>query len=338
VVSEDEHTVVLSIYELPVGVWTSDYTEFLKSNVISQENKDNKSAFLLKCVSKSYERLVDFVVTLSADTYSAMHKTRSDGILELEHRLKLVSTFSMDNMYAFDEHNVIRRYESSEDLLLSWFKMRMPIYNARRARLIAEKQSEVSKLTAQCSFISEVTSDPPTILIGKVTKTQLAQQLHAKGYPIFRPSKSGGPADESASSSLAAGQQEEGEEDRATSRESDAISTGYDYILNMPLCHLTLDDATRLGKKAQKLREEAAYLLNSTVENIWRHDLAEFKAAFEVHKKTVLQKYELESSNIASNAASATSSKHQQRSSRKKAQPTTSLDSKRKRCVGRVIP
>jgi DNA topoisomerase-2 len=304
VVTEERDTVTLRITELPIGVWTDDYKAFLEENLISPRN-ENKNAFIVHFEPNYHERTVDFTITLPMTVFKNWHRPRPEGILELEHQLHLVTMVSLDNMHVFDENRKITKFDTAEELILAWFKVRIFWYYHRKECIVKSKKETSGKLVAQSRFIREITSDETTRLnIGKIPRAQLLEYLVKNNYPTFedRPLKGSTPISDTGDTDGADQDQliEEVADDNPDIQEK---TRGYNYILKLPLSSLTIDEANKLSRKSESCLEEIDRIHNTAPEDIWQAELNEFKVAFEKHKNTVLEKYALEMKNLRDVAA-----------------------------------
>ena len=102
----DDSKKMVSITELPVGTWTTDYKEFLEE-MCNTNDKESK-----KPVLRNYEDLynhvdVRFDLYLEPDYYD----DAKDNVYEFEKRFKLSSTWRTTNMVAFTSDMKIKKYD-----------------------------------------------------------------------------------------------------------------------------------------------------------------------------------------------------------------------------------
>ena len=114
----------VEITELPIRLWTQDYKEKLEDIIKAEkapswikDYKDNNGL-----------QNVNFVVQLEQ---KHMEKALSDG---LEERFKLTKSVATSNLVAFDEGGRIAKYEKVEQILDSFYYIRLRFYQKRKVR------------------------------------------------------------------------------------------------------------------------------------------------------------------------------------------------------------
>ena len=114
----------LEITELPIGVWTQSYKEFLESCM----QKETPSSIPLISDYKEYhtDTSVHFILLL---TEEMMQLAEQEG---LEKRFKLVATLNTSNMVCFDAEGRIKRYTTVESLLRDFYDLRLSYYQKRK--------------------------------------------------------------------------------------------------------------------------------------------------------------------------------------------------------------
>ena len=116
----------INITELPIGVWTQDYKEFIETLM---DNKDNK---IIKDYSDmSTESNVNFVIEFYAGILDNLLVQTTDisgncneKVTELEKLLKLYTTYSTNNMHLFDNKEHLKKYESASSIIEDYYPIR----------------------------------------------------------------------------------------------------------------------------------------------------------------------------------------------------------------------
>lgn len=98
----------LEITELPLRTWTQDYKEFLEELITP---KDKKAPFITDYKEYHTDTSVHFVITMPP---ANLAKAEEEGIVK---KFKLASKISCSNMHAFNEHSIITKYDSAEDIM-----------------------------------------------------------------------------------------------------------------------------------------------------------------------------------------------------------------------------
>ena len=98
------------ITELPVGVWTSPYKEYLND---LEEKKE-----ILKFVNNNTDEDVHFKITLDGKKSDEWKEK------ELIQKFKLVKKISITNMHLYDKDDKIKKYHNYFDIcFITWFSV-----------------------------------------------------------------------------------------------------------------------------------------------------------------------------------------------------------------------
>lgn len=139
---------IININELPVGVWTSDYEEYLMSLETEGENKGKKTKRILKGhTTKCTEDKINFTLEFMPDVVESMND------VELTKLLKLQKTIGCTNMHLYNSKLIITKYESPNDILREFFDVRMDYYQRRYDYLLKSYEDKHFKLNARATFI-----------------------------------------------------------------------------------------------------------------------------------------------------------------------------------------
>lgn len=180
---KNKSTIIIS--ELPIGTWTESYIETLEKLMI-ERGKETRKNYIRDYVDRSSEDTVDITIKMNPFTIKEWRNTiGKDGICLLENKLKLTSSISATNMYAFDEHNKIKKY-TIPSLLENWFQVRKGMYTKRREYILNKFKSELDIIKYKTKFISEIVNEER--VINKKTKAVITEELVASNYPIINKS------------------------------------------------------------------------------------------------------------------------------------------------------
>ncbi len=230
----------IKITEIPVGMGVTTYKEFLESlieNNLSKKSNDKtskvkKKKFELKDVqnkTKDENDDICFIVEFK-------NKNDLDDLINsktLEKELKLVKSFSTNNMYLFNESLILTKYDTPVDILLDFFDIRIEYYIKRREYLIKKLKRELLILESKARFIKEYIEG--ILDINKKSKDHIITILTKSKYPT----------DENS----------------------------YDYLLRLPIYSLTLEKINELNKQCTNKKNELSFIKNKTPEQLWKLDL-----------------------------------------------------------------
>jgi DNA topoisomerase-2 len=145
----------ISITELPPGRWTQDYKEYLDT-LIEKKNITNY-------VNNSTTDTVDFTI----EGY-----TGKDVVKDF----KLQKTFHVSNMHLFHPVKGIHKYESPEEILIDFVKIRTETYKKRKTHLINTLKEKVKKLKNTYKFISMVIQEK--LKVFKRKRSELESEMN----------------------------------------------------------------------------------------------------------------------------------------------------------------
>lgn len=243
----------LEITELPLRTWTQDYKEFLEELIAP---KDKKAPFITDYKEYHTDTSVHFVITMPP---ANLAKAEEEGIVK---KFKLASKISCSNMHAFNEHSIITKYESAEDIMKSFVPLRLKAYEERRQMLIKVAESELKRLANKTRFILAVVEG--SLVVNRKKKAELVEELEMMMYDKLPKTKT------SASAAAAIVQTDEND---IAADESDDANASYDYLLSMPLWNLTLEKVEDLVTEKEEKEAEVALLRGTTDKDLWFTDL-----------------------------------------------------------------
>jgi DNA gyrase/topoisomerase IV subunit B len=232
----------IKVTEIPVGMGVTTYKEFLESlienNNIAKKNdktsKAKKKKFELKDIqNKTKDENDDICFIIDFKSESDLSDLIKSGTLEKE--LKLVKSFSINNMYLFNENLILTKYDTPVDILLEFFDIRIQYYIKRRDYIIKKLKRELLILESKARFISEYIEGE--LDINKKSKDYIVSLLKERKYPTDEDS--------------------------------------YDYLLRLPIYSLTLEKINELNKQCENKKRELQFIKNKTPEELWKIDLEE---------------------------------------------------------------
>ena len=155
----------MSITELPVETWTSDYKEWLDKQLTEGTIKDYSDTSTDMNVS------IKIKLTGNADHTKILEKS-------------LTSKIKLTNMHAFDSDCVITKYESLHAILDEFSVIRLDLYKKRRAHCLAQMRSRLPFHENVVRFIEQQSLDNPLPDLRRKTReecdTLLEKQKFAK--------------------------------------------------------------------------------------------------------------------------------------------------------------
>jgi DNA topoisomerase-2 len=223
------------------------------------------------------------------------------GALQLETRVQLTQ------LVAFDTHGAIRRYGSVHEMLNEFYEYRLPFYAKRKAEMERSLRAELQRLSERARFIIMVIEE--RIRVRNTPRAELIVALRQANFPPLAKTgrakakrNAGGATTKAQAQDVAADESNEAEEallesDQGVASESNATtvgstdaqgqqgvaegSSGYDYLLSMPLWSLTRERVADLQAQHAAKTDELALVMRTLATDVWRAEIREFLAAYE---------------------------------------------------------
>jgi DNA topoisomerase-2 len=209
------------VTEIPIGMNIQDLQESLDK---LREEKKIKSHKNYSSANKPYYVIQENPDVLICDTNS----------------LKLSSHIATTNMILFDSNGKIKKYNTVDEILVDFCKVRLKYYGLRKARMIKEIKNKLEIATGRKRFVSEIMND--TIVLKRKKEDDVVRELEAAGYI--------------------------------------KVDGGYSYLLNLQINSFTEEKIVSLENLIVKLDAELDGIQKTPEEQMWINDLDEFEAKY----------------------------------------------------------
>ena len=157
------------IEELPIGVWTQKYKEFL--NKMMESVKEFTSY-----IEKHKDENIHFELKFTGDY---LDKNKND-IVSL---FKLSSKISLTNMHLFSTSGAIKKYNKVSEILKEYYDERLNVYDKRRKFQLEQLKYELDILTYKCKFILMVVNKK--LIVNNRKKADIESELEKLKFPQF---------------------------------------------------------------------------------------------------------------------------------------------------------
>ena len=239
----DENTI--HITELPVGTWTMPYTSYLESLMDGTDKNGKKITPQIKdFVSTSTEVNVDFKITFPKNKINELINKNENGINGIEKLLKLSTTISTSNMHMFDKDIRLHKYTSVEEIIDSFYDVRLQLYFKRKEHMLKILENKLLKLSNKARYIKE-TLDGNIDLRRK--NSQLVEELMIQ-YKF------------------------------------DKIDNDFKYLIKMPMDSVTEENVEQINKERDNAKIEYDNLFNTSVQDIWFNELSILNDKYKTYK------------------------------------------------------
>jgi DNA topoisomerase-2 len=269
----------LEITELPIGIWTEDYKEFLENMITNGLNN-------LKYIENHYtSKNVKFVLHFNAN----VRETFEDKFEQL-FKMSSSKNLSINNIHLFNKNGAIQKYDNTTEIIKEWSKTRILKYIERKAYQIKILEKDFLLLSAKIRFIIDVISGNIQIMNKKLT--DIAKRLIELKYPRINTDTAtnivvAGNIDKDASDGS-----EDASEVSGDATDGNKDIKDFNYLLKMPISQLTYDRKIILEKEVDVLNTNLKNLRDSRIEDLWMSDLVELESAWEEHRDIVLKEYD----------------------------------------------
>ena len=236
----------IQITELPIGMWTYNYQEFLESIIIDSKDKKSKKKQYIKSYSNNNtDTSINFELVfqdrLSLDKLLATPQN-------FEKTFKLISKINTSNMYLYSIDNTVKKYSSSEDILKDYYTIRLEYYQKRKDYLQIILQKELDIIQSKVRFITDVIKE--NIVIFNKKKDYIISLLEKNKYLKF-------------------------------SLNSEEPS--YNYLLDMKIWSFSKEKIDQLKQTCKIKKAELDDLKQKDKYQLWKDDLDDFEVKYQNH-------------------------------------------------------
>jgi DNA topoisomerase-2 len=137
----------IHISELPVGIWTNNYKEYL-------EKVQGTSDKILDIKSNHTDTTIAFTVKLS-QKHAVMLRNDTE---KLKKFFKMTSTKDTGNMHAFEVSGTMKKYNAVQEIMHAFYRERLALYAKRKAYQISSIQNSAAKINEKIKFLKAVVS------------------------------------------------------------------------------------------------------------------------------------------------------------------------------------
>ena len=249
---QDDNNLIIT--ELPVGEWTSNYKEFLEKmleDVPLRGKVDDKKGKKLK---KEKEKENPFLSYKDNNTDIKVHfeLTFDEDYLnttkDIDKTFHLFKKYSITNMHLYGPEGHIKRYDSVEDIMRDYYKVRLEMYQKRKSHQLAILEHQVKVISNKVKFILMIIEKK--MEINNKKKLEIEEKLETLKF-----SKIG--------------------------RTKDDTKVSYDYLLTMPIYNLTQEKIEELKKQQEEKQAEYNELNKKSPQDIWTEELDVLETKYE---------------------------------------------------------
>ena len=274
VYSANKEQGTIEISELPLGKWTDDYKEFLKKAMVP--SGPDTPALIPDYFDRTTDTRVNITIYVDSEQ---MQRLQLQGIAE---SLKLTTKLSTANMVLLSHDGRIKRYANVTDILSEFFRVRMAYYIKRKASIVSvsvallyaafgrvcvqNAEQLINVLENEARFITAVAE-------GKLALTNRKKKDVIKDMEQMKFDKQLLDYKKTHQTETAVDDVFEVE----TTAEDVTRKATFNYLLKMPMDHLTFEKIEELRQKTEKLKMCVHEISARSPEDMWREDLRKFR-------------------------------------------------------------
>ena len=248
-----------------------------------EKQKKKKKEIIVEDLRENhtYNR-VCFEVTL-LDEYAKKFKQDEELFIKT---FNLQTTINIKNMVLFSPEGKLKKYNSIEEILETFYGLRLKYYHLRKDYMISVLKKEVATLSNKARFIKMVIEDEliikrkkRAVLVNELydlkfdTQTMLNEKKQKTKEEINREHElqnSGEKGENQNDENPSDNEQENQSKDKIKPK---VPIKEYDYLLNMNLWSLTHEKIEELLKQKELKEKELSVLEQTEVETLWDNDL-----------------------------------------------------------------
>jgi DNA topoisomerase-2 len=265
----------IKVTELPVGVWTQNYKEFIENCIMehsdlgSATKKSDKDSTVdggkEKRVKRKYNvPIISYDNHCSEDKVNFTIKTEKGflaglGKEEVLKRFKLTKAISTSSMYLYNDHGGIQHYRTPEEIMEEFYGVRMAMYDSRKAYLLRKLMRECIILENKVKFVESVLEDK---IKWNLSEEDIERILSNLGINRLDVDDFNLGIDFTTREPLVGGK------------------VSYNYLLEMKIRSLTKEKVEALRREYETKRVEYSILEKKRVTEMWLEDLEAVKKVF----------------------------------------------------------
>ena len=234
---EGKRTKKVVVTELPIGKPTHDYEVWLR--------RQRELKVIKGFTNYSKHDTVHFEIT----------GIKNPSVT----KLKLEKKFGMSNMVLLDLNNRPVKYNTTTDILESFYHLRLPYYQKRKDNILEGKQDKTNLLNNKIKFILSVIKGFNLV---KTISNLTIEQANNEGAILSI-----------------------GLNKKQIQPQMEKLGFGYDLLQKVSLHQCTEEEVEKARHQLNKLEEEINNLKEISPEKMWQKDIDEFVAAYCKHYK-----------------------------------------------------
>jgi len=239
----------IRVTELPVGLWTDNFKEYLETLTETVDKNGKKTTPVIKDYDDmSKDTTIDFIITLQKGKLEELEAIHLDNNCNgLEKQFKLFTTNTTTNMHLFDPNDKLKKYGNVIEIIDDYFGTRLELFQTRKTYLIDAITKDLLLLSNKSKYIKENLDG--TVDLRRKKREEVVALLKSKGYDIM---------------------DEDGD---------------YKYLTRMPMDSVTEENVTKLLKEHGDKTVELNTIQELTIQNMWLNELNKLEEEYGRYKE-----------------------------------------------------
>jgi len=239
----------IRITELPVGLWTDDFKEYLET-LTETTDKDGKKTVP---IVKDYDDMckdttIDIIISMVKGKVAELEAIQLDnGTNGLEKQFKLVTSISTNNMHLFDANDKLKKYNNITEIIDDYFITRLNMYETRKTAQIQSLEKGLIILSNKCRYIKEILDN--SIDLRRKKREEVYTILSSKKYNVI-------------------------EDDHE-----------YKYLVKLPMDSVTDENVAKMTKEYDVTVKEIEDIKSKTIENMWLEELTRLENEYDKYRE-----------------------------------------------------
>ncbi len=142
----------IKITELPIGMWSENYKEFLESLMV---DRGKKKAIIKQYKDSCTDTVVDFTVKFHPNILPKLLSCKhNDNLYMIEKTMKLY-TLKNNNLYLFNKDKKLKKYNNISTIIDDYMPVRYECYEKRKKYQLNQLDKNIIVLSNKARFIKE---------------------------------------------------------------------------------------------------------------------------------------------------------------------------------------
>jgi DNA topoisomerase-2 len=163
--------------------------------------------------------------------------------------LELSTSKTSTNMMLFSEEGKLKKFQTAMEIVLDFYTVRLVYYDKRKSYMLEKLQSDRIILENKVRFVEAILAG--TLVLNKKKKVDIYREMEKKNFFQM----------------------------------GDGLGSHFQYLLNMPLMHLTNEKIQELQKEMMETKQRYEDLFHKSLEEMYLYDLEELKLALVEHEQ-----------------------------------------------------